>query len=236
MKEIFDRYLEYTFGEAKQAHFKFKQFAYNYRRFLPKIKKVALLDVGPGRGEMLTLMRRWGYRDSIGVDISPSIVKFCRAQGLNCLLVKDTISWLSHHKGKFAFISALDVVEHLPKSQTIPLLQALRAALAPGGTLLIQMPNMQAVDSPIHRYHDFTHEVGFTEASLAQVLRAAGFEKFAFGGFEELVLGGFKEKIVKALRFINWRKVRFFRVINGNVNCRILNPVFYAVAKRGRES
>jgi len=232
MKEIFDGYLEYTFVEAKQATFKFKQFTYNYRRYLPRSKKVSLLDVGPGRGEMLTLMKRWGYRDSMGVDISPSIAKFCRSLGLNCLLVKDTISWLRHHKGKFAFISALDVVEHLPKSQIIPLLHALRAALAPGGTLLIQIPNMQAVDSPIQRYHDFTHEVGFTEASLAQVLRAAGFKKFTIAGFEELVLGGFKEKVVKILRFINWCRVRFFRVINGNVSCQILHTVFYAVAKR----
>ena len=232
MNEIFEDYLGYVWGEAKQATFKFKQFTYNYRRYLPRSKKVSLLDVGPGRGEMLSMMKRWGYRDALGVDISPTIVKFCRSLGLNCLEVKDTISWLRHHKGKFAFISALDVVEHFPKEQVIPLLKALRLALAPGGSLLIQIPNMQSVNSNIPRYDDFTHEVGFTEASLGQVLRAAGFKKFFVNGFEELVLGGFKEKIVKILRSINWRQVRLFRVINGDANCQILHHVFYAVAKR----
>jgi hypothetical protein len=36
MKEIFENYVEYSFGAREQLPFKFKQFEYNYRKYFPK--------------------------------------------------------------------------------------------------------------------------------------------------------------------------------------------------------
>ncbi len=230
MKDIFDNYVEHSFGAREQASFKFKQFEYNYRPYFPEAgDSVRLLDIGIGRGEMLACMRDWGYENYIGVDISPSTVNFCRSLNLPCELVDDSTEYLSANPNAFDVITLLDVLEHIPKKEMIQFVKALRGALKPGGVLIIQVPNLQAPDGHLHRYNDITHEVGFIEHSFAQVLLAAGFGKFKFIGFEELVSGTLTEIVRKTFRSLHWLVVRFLRSTDGNINPKILNPVFSAV-------
>ncbi|MDA8157302.1 MAG: class I SAM-dependent methyltransferase [Actinomycetota bacterium] len=230
MKEIFDDYIDNAFeGEYKQADFKFGQFEKNYKALFPFDKKAFLLDIGIGRGEMLSCMKNWGYENYLGIDISPSTVNFCRGLGLNCILVENTVEWLADNQQKFDLITLLDVLEHIKKNETIGFLQAVRAALKLGGTVIIQVPNLQSPDGQLHRYNDFTHEFGYIEHSLGQVLKTAGFNQFEFRGFEEIVSGGFFYKI---LRKLYWNFVRFSRSITGNINPAILNPVFFTIVKK----
>ncbi|CAG0933549.1 hypothetical protein RHDC3_02613 [Rhodocyclaceae bacterium] len=233
MKEFFDDYVQTVFGENAQAAFKFRQFERNYRRFFPARTDAPLLDIGIGRGEMLSSMKNWGYADYRGIDISPSTIAFCSSLGLPCERVEDTAAWLREHPGSFDMITLLDVLEHVPKAGTIPFLTALRGALAPGGTLIVQVPNMQAPDSQLHRYNDFTHEAGFTENSLRQVLLTAGFSAVSLHGFEDSVAQTLREKVRLMLRPLYWRLVRLTRKLNGNLSPAILHPVFYAVAASG---
>jgi 2-polyprenyl-3-methyl-5-hydroxy-6-metoxy-1,4-benzoquinol methylase len=229
VKEIFESYIENAFGERKQAEFKFRQFEYNYRRFFPQTKEVPVLDIGIGRGEMLSCMQCWGYENYLGIDISPSTVEFCKTLGLNCTEVSDTTGWLNKNKNRFGLITMLDVLEHIPKGEVISLLRSVKEALRSEGILIIQVPNLQAPDGQLHRYNDFTHETGFIEHSLRQVLLAAGFETINFYGFETL-LG--IDRIIKPLRIVYWAYVRFIRRLNCNLNPKILHPVFYAVVKK----
>lgn len=232
MEEIFDNYIDTVFGERKQAEFKFRQFEYNYRRFFPQSKDVPVLDIGIGRGEMLSCMQRWGYKNYLGIDISPSTIEFCRALGLKCIQVSDTATWLNGNKSRFALITLLDVLEHIPRGEVVHLLTSIREALRSGGTLIVQVPNLQAPDGQLHRYNDFTHESGFVENSLRHVLLTSGFTSFEFHGFETIVSSRVKDKIRRALRIIYWAFVRFTRKVNCNLNPKILHPVFYAVIKK----
>lgn len=231
MKEVFDTYIENTFDGTAQAAFKFKQFEFNYRGFFPRDKKARLLDIGVGRGEMLSCMGNWGYSNYLGVDISPSTVRLCKKLGLPCELVENTAGWLDRQSEKFALVTLLDVLEHFEKKDVIPFLKSLKASLAPGGIIIIQVPNLQARDAQLHHYNDITHEFGYTEHSLKQVVLISGLKVREFGGFEQFVFGGFKEKIKKALRSIYFRHIRFTRVITGNMNPAVLDPVFYAVVQ-----
>lgn len=229
MKEIFDDYVNNSFGAEVQAEFKFKQFEHNYRKYFPANRGGKVLDVGIGRGEMLTCMRNWGYDDYLGIDISPSTVKFCASLGLNCQQVEDSEKFLLNHTSQFDVVTLLDVLEHIKKDKIVSFLQALRASLRPGGVLIIQVPNSQAPDGQLHRYNDITHEVGYIEHSLAQVLEAASFRKFHFLGFEEFVFGTPIERVRKLCRSIHWVAVRLLRGVDGNLNPKILNPVFSAI-------
>lgn len=230
MKEIFENYVEHSLGGNQQAIFKFRQFEYNYRKYFPgSDRDVCLLDVGIGRGEMLACMRDWGYKNYLGVDISPSTVDFCKSIGLNCELVSDSTVYLESHSSTFDVITLLDVLEHIPKTEIIRFLAALKSALKPGGVLIIQVPNLQAPDGHLHRYNDITHEIGFIEHSFAQVLLAAGFQKFKFIGFEEFVFRTPVERLRKLFRWMHWSVVRFLRGVDGNINPKILHPVFSAV-------
>lgn len=232
MKELFDSYIETAFGEHKQAEFKFAQFEKNYKRFFPPNKNAFVLDIGIGRGEMLSCMKNWGYQNYLGVDISPSTVNYCKSLGLNCLMVGDVTKWLTKRNDSFELITLLDVLEHIKKEETIEFLKALKLSLKEGGILIIQVPNLQAPDGQLHRYNDFTHEVGYVEHSLQQVLKTAGFNEISFYGFEDSISRSWKEIIRIILRAFFWKYTRFIRIINGNLNPEILNPVFYAVVKK----
>jgi 2-polyprenyl-3-methyl-5-hydroxy-6-metoxy-1,4-benzoquinol methylase len=229
MKNIFDDYIENSFGDYIQADFKIDQFHYNYKKYMPLSLSAKLLDIGIGRGEMLTCMGKWGYSDCTGVDISPSTVDFCKSLGLNCILVNDTVDWLSDKDSAFDVITLLDVLEHFPKDDVIVLLQSLYKSLKTGGKIIIQVPNMQAPDSNLHRYNDFTHNIGFTEHSLRQVLMAAGIPTFTFHGYEGITDNTLKSNLIIVFRSLYWRYCRFIRRLNTNLNPAILNPVFYSV-------
>jgi len=232
MKEIFENYVEHAFGAREQTLCKFEQFEFNYRKYFPSPphgKDVRLLDIGIGRGEMLSCMRDWGYRDFLGIDISPSTVEFCKSLNLPCERVDDTTAWLSGNSETFDVITLLDVLEHIPKTDMIEFLSRLKDALKPAGLLIVQVPNLQAPDGHLHRYNDITHGTGFIEHSLAQVLLAAGFSKFKFIGFEEFVFGTPREHFNKIFRRLHWAIVRFLRRVDGNLNPKILNPVFTAI-------
>lgn len=232
MKEIFDTYIENAFDGYEQAGFKFKQFEFNYRRFFPLNKDAELLDIGIGRGEMLACMKEWGYLNYRGIDISSSTVKFCKTLNLNCELVDDTASWLKANRNRFDLMTLLDVLEHVKKEDTLSFLSAIRLSLKDNGILIIQVPNLQAPDGQLHRYNDFTHEVGYVEHSLKQVLATAGFKEVEFFGFEDSVTNAFREKIRRILRTFYWLYVYWCRKVSGNLSPRILNPVMFAVAKK----
>jgi 2-polyprenyl-3-methyl-5-hydroxy-6-metoxy-1,4-benzoquinol methylase len=230
MKEIFDNYIETPFGEFHQARFKFKQFDTNYRRLFPNDKDAAVLDIGVGRGEMLSCMKEWGYKQYLGVDISSSTITFCQSIGLQCQLVDDTTEWLRDCGQVFSLVSLLDVLEHIRKEQTIPFLRAIFDVLGEGGVLLVQVPNLQAPDGQLERYNDFTHEVGYIEHSLQQVLLAAGFSNVEIFPFNDSITDSWKETVRLGLRALYWKWIRFSRKINGAINPQILTPTFYAVA------
>lgn len=232
MNDIFDSYIDNAFDNYGQATFKFDSFDYNYRKFFPLDHKAKVLDIGIGKGEMLSCMKDWGYENYIGIDISPSTVAFCTSLGLNCLLVEDTTKWLSGRESSYDVITLLDVLEHIKKEEIVPFLRCLYKALAPGGTIIIQVPNMQAPDAQLHRYNDFTHEVGFIEHSLRQVMLSAGIVNFKFGGFEDAYKRNFRTRVRYHLRNIYWAYSRFLRKINANLNPAILNPVFFAVVHK----
>ena len=67
------------------------------------------------------------------------------------------------------------LLEHIPKERVIPFLTLIHHALRSGGVLLLTIPNMSNPFSIQMRYRDFTHECGFTEKSIYQVLYIAGF-------------------------------------------------------------
>jgi 2-polyprenyl-3-methyl-5-hydroxy-6-metoxy-1,4-benzoquinol methylase len=231
MDEIIDSYVEYSFvGPPEPLADKIKQFALNYKKHFSQ-NKLPVLDVGIGRGEMLLCMRDWGY-DYEGIDISPSTVSFCHSLNLACELVPDIIGALRRRSNRYGTITLLDVLEHIRKDAIIPTLRALREALAPGGSLIIQVPNAQSRDAHLHRYNDITHELAFVEHSLRQVLLASGFTDLTFYPFEPFYIRSPKVALKKMLRALIWRMIRLERRITGNLDPEILAPILVAVARK----
>ena len=231
MQEIFENYIENSFDGLFQANLKLRQFELNYKKYFYKKVTLRVLDIGVGRGEMLSCMKNWGHYYH-GIDISPSTVEFCKKLDLSCELVDDTEFWLKNHQNQFDIITCLDVLEHIPKERLIQFLEAIRNSLNKDGLAIFQVPNLQSPFGYLHHFNDITHISGFVEHSLNQVLLSAGFNKMSFYGFEELYEKKPKIIVKKILRFFYRKLIRFLRTINANPNPCILDPVFFAVVYR----
>jgi 2-polyprenyl-3-methyl-5-hydroxy-6-metoxy-1,4-benzoquinol methylase len=180
----FDNYLSTHFGQlgsAQGREHRAQALRANYLELFRSLDPAAaVLEIGPGHGELLAILRNELRLSGVrAVDLSPQVVAACNAQfGEAVELVDDTRRYLEERAGSFDVIVLLHVLEHVPKGETIALLAAIRAALKPGGRVVIEVPNMgNPIVGLTGRYADFTHETGFTEASLQQVLRMAAFER-----------------------------------------------------------
>jgi len=135
-------------------------------------KDARILEIGCGKGYFLKVLLDRGYSDLHGIDLSGTDVDWARTVfDLRSVCVAGAVPFLSGRAGGFDAIFAKDVLEHVPREDVGPFLEAARNALAPGGMAVFQVPNMDWAMSSHERYMDWTHESGFTRESLAQVMR-----------------------------------------------------------------
>ena len=158
MHEIFKNYIDNSFDGHFQADFKLRQFDLNYKKHFNNSEPLRTLDIGVGRGEMLSCMKIWGH-NYYGIDISHSTVKFCKKLNLLCEHVNDTEFWLKNHQKEFDIITCLDVLEHIPKEHLINFLKSIRNSLNKDGIAIFQVPNLQSPFGYLHHFNavSYTH-------------------------------------------------------------------------------
>jgi 2-polyprenyl-3-methyl-5-hydroxy-6-metoxy-1,4-benzoquinol methylase len=155
-------------------------FKHNYLKLLPLKKSSVILDIGPGYGEIINLLHKeYHYEQLQAVDLSPEVVNHCNTLIPGCAtLVTNTTQYLLERPVTFDCIFLFHVLEHIPKSEIVSFLSAIRKSLCQTGQLFVEVPNMaNPVTGANARYADFTHTVGFNSLSLEDVLRYAGFSK-----------------------------------------------------------
>ena len=111
----------------------------HYHRFLldrlPARCRLAL-DVGCGTGAFARLLAGRCER-VVAVDLAPRMVEVARERSAGQpnveYLVADALSW-PFPRGRFDCVASIAAAHHLPLA---PLLERMRDALAPGGTLLV---------------------------------------------------------------------------------------------------
>lgn len=146
-----------------------------YGHFLPEDKIASILDLGCGTGHFLYYLKKSGYTNFTGIDLSSDNVAYCKKNITPDVELADAFEYLVKKKDMYSTISANALLEHIPKERVIPFLTLIHHALRSGGVLLLTIPNMSNPFSIQMRYRDFTHECGFTEKSIYQVLYIAGF-------------------------------------------------------------
>ncbi len=148
---------------------------------LPAARDAAVLDVGTGFGYLLRFLHERGYRNLGGVELDADLCRRTRARLGTAAVIHhgDALALLAGSPQRYDLITAWDIVEHFALADCLEFLRLLRRALRPGGTLVLRTPNMANVLGIYSRCMDLTHQVGFTEQSLAQLLRQAGFDDAA---------------------------------------------------------
>jgi len=145
--------------------------------WLPDSREARLLDVGCGWGQLLLSLWCAGYRNLEGIDHSPSQVEKAEqfAAGRIPFACCDAFDFLPPVTDRYDVITVYDVLEHIPPDRALPFLSAVYHALAPGGRIVLRVPNMGCLIGPATHFMDLTHVAGYTETSLAQILDCAGF-------------------------------------------------------------
>lgn len=101
-----------------------------------------ILDVGSGRGFMLYFLKKYfGYTRAAGIQISKNAVRFSREK-LGLEIYDRDLLELQFENGAFEVISSWHVLEHLKAPEKY--LQKLASMLAPGGRLVIEVPNFNS--------------------------------------------------------------------------------------------
>jgi O-antigen chain-terminating methyltransferase len=141
-----------------------EEIAERCRRYLPLIAATpgvaeggAVLDIGCGRGEWLTLLKEAGHACR-GVDLNRAMVQTARERGHD-VVAGDAIAYLRGLPAdSLGAITAFHLVEHLPFPVLMNLLEEANRTLRPGGAILFETPNPEClVVGACNFYYDPTH-------------------------------------------------------------------------------
>ena len=173
----------------------------HFLHLLPTRKEAAILDIGCGYGNFLYFLQSEGYTETRGIDLNPQQLEVARSLGVRNVQCCEGKEFLGNSAGQFDFISAIDVLEHVPKDQVLEFLDLVHAALRPGGRFLCQVPNLAAFYRPVF-YMDFSHETPFTASSLKQVLQLANFRNIRV-----FPMGPVAHGVKSAIRCLVWKAI-----------------------------
>jgi 2-polyprenyl-3-methyl-5-hydroxy-6-metoxy-1,4-benzoquinol methylase len=140
------------------------------------ISKKRIVDLGCGIGGLMNYLIERGAKNICGVDCSIEQLDICKKYITNDLYCEDVFDFLEREM-QFDLIFAFDIVEHIKKEKIIQFIERCYNRLSEGGKIIIRTPNIGNLFGPYIRYNDFTHEIGFTEQSIKQVLMQFDFKK-----------------------------------------------------------
>jgi 2-polyprenyl-3-methyl-5-hydroxy-6-metoxy-1,4-benzoquinol methylase len=206
-----------------------------YGPLLPENKGAHILDVGCGAGYFLYFLDKQGYVNYEGIDISPQQVAHCRAHVTPRAEVADAFDYLDGKEGSFDMILAHDVLEHVAKDRLAAFTKKLFAALKPGGILIVRVPNMSNPLAAHGRYIDLTHEVGFTERSLHQLLYLSGFRDITLKGSLLIRKRTLLSYCRRAFLKMYYAWVRFLYYVQDFSVPTVLDHDLVAIARRSEE-
>lgn len=138
--------------------------------YFPADKKLRILEIGCGTGEVLNLLSSFG--DVTGMDISEEAVQASQDRGFDVIQGDVNTMDLSSHEDTYDLVLALDVLEHI--RDDMETLRRVRKMLKPGGHFFVTVPAYKFLwsnhDEALHharRYHS---------VEIRQKLKDTGYE------------------------------------------------------------
>ncbi len=170
----------------------------------PEDKEAAILDLGCGAGALEFFARRRGYSNIVGVDRSPQQVAAAHSFGLTGVREGEVLEGLeSMAAASQGLVVAFDVLEHFRKDEAMRFMDQIYRVLAPGGKVILHVPNGASPFGGRIGHGDFSHETMFTRDSLRQLLTACGFSRIECYEDQPVVHG-----IVSGVRWLLWQVLR----------------------------
>jgi 2-polyprenyl-3-methyl-5-hydroxy-6-metoxy-1,4-benzoquinol methylase len=235
-KELFDRYnstfkIHISNFDQSSINKMWNDYDYKYYPLISSYSKESpILELGCGRGYMLEYLKKLGFTNLKGIDISEEQVKISAAKGFN-VEVADALNFINFSRKKYKIILGLDFIEHFKKEELLVLSRKIFDCLEEGGIFLFHTPNGQTILSADMIYGDLTHLTILTPNSAQQLFRAAGFSDISF--FES---GPVPKNLFGVVRSILWKLIKLayncIRLVESGNTQKILSQNFIAVAKK----
>jgi 2-polyprenyl-3-methyl-5-hydroxy-6-metoxy-1,4-benzoquinol methylase len=218
---LYEQYVSTHFGRLhEQSVERFESYARFYQStilpFLPEDKTAPILEIGCGVGQFLYFLKKQGYSSHLGIDIGREQIELCEDHVTpQVLWVPDTNRYLAENRKRFSTIVLIDVLEHFDDENILPILEAIRDALVPGGKIIVAVPNASCIPSLMTLYGDLTHRRLFTESSLSQLLLMIGFENVKILPHEKKVIRSFRSRRARWSwnvrdKFVRWLMSEFY--------------------------
>jgi 2-polyprenyl-3-methyl-5-hydroxy-6-metoxy-1,4-benzoquinol methylase len=153
-----------------------------------------VLDIGTAGGAFLDAANQFGY-DAFGMEPSEDLVARGKSRGLK--IEQGVIESHSYGYGSFDMVTLWDVIEHLPDPKSA--LIEIGRLLKPGGTLLINFPDIGTVQAAlagrrfwwilsVHLHH-------FSRHSISNICAKTGFDVFHFRRYWQILEFGYLENM-----------------------------------------
>lgn len=157
----------------------------DFAEAVPKDTASMVLDIGSGFGHFARWLAGKGYTRVGVIDNNRQLLdSVVRSIGdkLEFYEHSDALTFLRNTERVFDAIYLSDVIEHFTPEDARDVLTAMRDRLTPGGMVVLRTPNMANVMGVYSLAIDLTHHRCYTEQSLSQLLRSAGFETIDVAG------------------------------------------------------
>jgi SAM-dependent methyltransferase len=171
--EYFQQYAggDYDEQEAARRYEAGRRLALLRRRAAPG----RLLEVGPAAGYFLEAALAAGW-SGFGIEPAAGVAERARARGLD--VRTGYLEGAALPAAQLDVVCAWHVIEHIP--EPLDPVTRIRAALRPGGQLLLEVPNIASITAqrmgPAWPHLDPAHHVAhFTPAAMRALLARAGF-------------------------------------------------------------
>jgi SAM-dependent methyltransferase len=161
-----------------------------------------ILDIGCGRGTMLSLLKENGIH-GYGIDASEQSVKICRQKSLEIIL-DDALNHLMGLKSEsLGGIFCAHIIEHLYPQTAYKMLRECYRTLAPSRPLIVITPT--PIDLLVMTncfWLDLTHVRPYPAELLWSMLNKVGFSKVAVGQAKEPSLSKRIRNVIANLWFL----------------------------------
>lgn len=164
--------------------------SFNFKPYLKKLNRTSrVLDIGPGTGELLSLLNSQGITKIDIIDNDPAVLSYCQTTYQISAKIHATsldIGKTIPKKTMYDLITLTQVFEHIPKSSYLNWIRTLYTHLNPGGSIVITVPNGANPLVGTERYGDLQHENVFTIFSFGELMTFAGLpdSTYTISGFE----------------------------------------------------
>ena len=174
--EPFDSYWQAP-ADVEKGYASFRQYyRHNYLPHMPDNRAARILVVSCGPGYLVNVLHEAGYTNVIGIDSDPEKVAHGIKRDLDCRIAR-AFEFVESSTEPFDVIIAEQELNHLTLDEQIEFLTLCRKSLRPGGFVFVYGLNgANPLVGSENLSHNIDHFNTFTEHSLGQVLKLAGFD------------------------------------------------------------